>query len=98
VASAVLPAWRAGRIAPVAAMRDDVALPERSLRVRGIIGSVLTVLGVAVMAYGVGALEGSDAAKVLGVGAFLTFIGMIVAAPLLSRPVLHLLGRPGRAL
>jgi putative ABC transport system permease protein len=98
VASAVLPAWRAGRIAPVAAMRDDVALPERSLRRRGIIGAVMTVLGVAVMAYGVGTLEGSDAAKLLGVGAFLTFIGMIVAAPLLSRPVLHVLGAPGAAL
>ncbi|MGN6301316.1 MAG: ABC transporter permease [Angustibacter sp.] len=98
VASAVLPAWRAGRIAPVAAMRDDIALPERSLRLRGVVGIALTLVGVGVMAYGVGALEGSDAAKVLGVGAFLTFIGMIVAAPLLSRPVLHLLGAPGAAL
>ncbi len=98
VSSAVLPAWRAGRIAPVAAMRDDVALPERSLHVRGIVGGAMTAVGVAVMAYGVGALEGSDAAKVLGVGAFLTFIGMIVAAPLLSRPVLHVLGAPGARL
>ncbi len=47
---------------------------------------------------GSAALEGSDAAKVLGVGAFLTFIGMVVAAPLISRPVLHLLGAPGAAL
>ncbi|WP_162248045.1 ABC transporter permease [Angustibacter sp. Root456] len=98
VASAVLPAWRAGRIAPVAAMRDDIALPERSLRLRGAVGLLLILVGVAVMAYGVGALDGSDAAKVLGLGAFLTFIGMIVAAPLISRPVLHLLGAPGAAL
>ena len=94
--SAVLPALRAGRIAPVAAMRDDVALPEKSLRRRGLIGRHRPASSAsAVMVYGVTALEGSDAAKVLGLGAFLTFIGMVVAAPLLSRPVLTVLGAPG---
>ena len=98
VASAVLPALRAGRIAPVAAMRDDIALPERSLRRRGVVGALALGLGVAVMVYGVTALEGGDAAKVLGLGALLTFLGMVIAAPLLSRPVLHLIGAPGAAL
>ncbi|GAB3590994.1 ABC transporter permease [Angustibacter peucedani] len=95
VASAVLPAWRAGRIAPVAAMRDEIALPEKSLRRRGVIGLAMLVVGAAVMAYGVTQLEGNDAAKVLGGGAFLAFIGMIVAAPLMSRPVIRALGAPG---
>ncbi|WP_426560262.1 ABC transporter permease [Angustibacter sp. McL0619] len=98
VASAVLPAWRAGRISPVAAMRDEVALPEKSLRRRGLIGAVSLAVGVGVMTYGVTALEGNDAAKVLGLGAFLTFIGMIVAAPLISRPVLRVIGAPGAKL
>jgi putative ABC transport system permease protein len=96
--SALLPALRAGRIAPVAAMRDDVALPEKSLRRRGLVGGIGLVIGVAVMVYGVTALEGGDAAKVLGLGAFVTFIGMVVAAPLLSRPVLTVLGAPGARL
>lgn len=95
VSSAVLPAWRAGRIAPVAAMRDEVALPEKSLRRRGVVGIIVLVAGAAVMAYGVTRLSGNGAAKVLGAGAFLAFIGMIVAAPLMSRPVVRVLGAPG---
>ncbi len=98
VASAAIPAWRAGRIAPVAAMRDDIALPERSLRRRGALGAAGLVAGSAVMAYGVTALEGGDAARVLGIGALVTFLGLVVAAPLLSRPVLQVLGAPGARL
>lgn len=98
VAGAALPAWRAGRIAPVTAMRDDIALPERRLRLRGIVGALLVAAGVAVMAYGVTTMEGGAAARTLGFGAFATFIGLVVAAPLLSRPVIHVLGAPGAAL
>jgi putative ABC transport system permease protein len=98
LASALLPAWRAGRIAPVAAMRDDVALPERRLRLRGLVGGLLVALGAGTLAYAVAGLEGGDAARLLGVGAFATFIGLVVAAPVLSRPVLHVLGAPGAAL
>src|SRR5699024_9786216 len=39
--AAYLPARRASRIAPVAAMRDDVAMPESSIRRRVVLGSVL---------------------------------------------------------
>ncbi|MGH3391442.1 MAG: FtsX-like permease family protein, partial [Actinomadura sp.] len=42
VVAAYFPARRAAKIPPVAAMRDDVALPQRSLRIRIGIGSVLT--------------------------------------------------------
>ena len=94
VVSAVLPALRAGRIAPVAAMRDDVALPERSLRLRGVIGVVLLALGAAAMAYAVVSLDGRDAGIGLGLGAALAFFGLVVAAPLLSRPVIVVLAVP----
>jgi len=83
VVSAVLPALRAGRIAPVSAMRDDVALPERSLRLRGVIGVVLLGLGAAAMACAVVSLTGRDAGIGLGLGAALAFFGLVVAAPLL---------------
>ena len=44
--AAYLPARRASKIAPVAAMRDEIALPESALRKRLLGGVILTVLGV----------------------------------------------------
>ena len=93
-ASAVLPAVRAGRIAPVAAMRDDVAMPERGLRRRAVIGTLVLAAGAVVMALAAVSMDGSDAAKVLGLGAAVTFIGMVVCAPVLSRPVVRVLASP----
>ena len=93
-ASAALPALRASRIAPVAAMRDDVAIPERSLRLRAVIGTTLLALGAATMAYAVVVLDGRRAGVLLGLGAALAFFGLVVAAPLLSRPVIRVLAAP----
>ena len=97
LAAAVVPAVRAARIAPVAAMRDDVALPERSLRLRGAVGVLMIVAG------GVGlvvALVADGSASGLGVGAsaLALFLGTAVAAPLLARPVLRVIGAPFAAL
>ena len=43
--AALLPARRASRIAPMAALRDDVALPESTMRRRVLIGTVLVLAG-----------------------------------------------------
>jgi putative ABC transport system permease protein len=93
-ASAVMPALRAGRIAPVAAMRDDVAMPERGLRRRAVLGTGLLAAGAGVMAVAAMSMNGSGAAKVLGLGAAVTFIGMVVCAPVFSRPVVRALASP----
>src|SRR5699024_3600839 len=45
--SAYLPARRASKVAPVEAMRDDVATPGASVRRRTIIGTVLAASGIA---------------------------------------------------
>jgi putative ABC transport system permease protein len=91
--AAYFPARRAAKIPPVAAMRDDVALPTRSLRRRLIIGLLLTVVGVAVLILG---LSGStDKSGLLtGVGAGLTVLGVTVLAPVIAPAVLRVIGWP----
>ena len=87
------PAIRASRIPPVAAMRDGVALPERSLRVRAIAGGVLTLIGVVFIAGSIRGTTGGAAAKV-GIGIALVMVGVWVMSALLSRPVVRALGAP----
>ena len=47
--AAYLPARKAAKVPPVAAMRDDVAIPESSMRRRLIGGAALTVVGAGLM-------------------------------------------------
>jgi putative ABC transport system permease protein len=89
--AAYLPARHASRISPVAAMRDEVALPETSLRRRVIIGTVLIALGVASMALGF-AGSGSSALLMIGLGMLSILIGVSLLAPMIGRPVIRALG------
>ncbi|GAA0320934.1 ABC transporter permease [Streptomyces polychromogenes] len=85
--AALLPAWRTGRIAPVAAM-GSAHLPAtaKSLVVRNVLGSLISLAGIGVVFLGVS--MGGDGRMVIGAGAGLMLIGMIVLLPLLSRPVI----------
>lgn len=87
--AAWLPARRAAKIPPVAAMSSVHGVATtKSLVVRNSFGAVLALLGgAAVMA---GAAAGSDGRALIGIGAFLTLIGIIVLIPLLSRPFIAL--------
>ncbi|MBE1536213.1 ABC transporter permease [Actinomadura algeriensis] len=93
VVSAYFPARRAAKIPPVAAMRDDVALPQRSLRIRVALGSLLAAAGAALIAAGL-AGSGNGAVALVGGGAFAVFIGVTMLAPLISVPVVTVLGAP----
>ncbi|WP_285497933.1 ABC transporter permease [Actinomadura sp. NBRC 104425] len=93
VVSAYFPARRAAKVPPVAAMRDDVALPQRSLRVRVALGSLLTAAGAALIALGLTAGGGNPAIPV-GIGALLVFLGVAMLAPVISVPVVRVLGAP----
>lgn len=87
------PARRAGRVPPVAAMRDDVALPTGTLRRRLISGAILVALGTAALVVGlIGA--GDSTAMLVGGGAAFIFIGVALLAPVLSGPVIRLLSAP----
>lgn len=89
--AAYLPARRAAKVPPVAAMRDDVAMPERSLRVRLVVGSALAGIGVLAMLGGTLTSSGGTAATLVGLGALALIGGAIALSPVLSRPALRLI-------
>lgn len=89
--AAYFPARRASRISPVAALREDATLPERSLKIRGGGGAVLLVAGLATLVVGVGR-TGGRGASLVGISALLLIVAAIVLSPVLGRPVLAVLG------
>ncbi|MFD0570499.1 ABC transporter permease [Kitasatospora gansuensis] len=91
VLSAVLPAVRASRVAPVAAMSSgDQPSTQKSLLIRNIIGSVVAA-GFALILGGA-ATGGENGRYLIGGGAPFAMIGIFILLPLLSRPVIALVG------
>ena len=94
VLSAVLPARRAGKVPPLAAMRAtaiETAGPGRVCLFWGL-GSMLVGLGI------IGAVIGGSSNNLLGFGVLFVFIGTIVIGPSIARPVALFLGRPAETL
>ncbi|WP_406207662.1 FtsX-like permease family protein [Kitasatospora sp. NBC_01560] len=94
VLAAWLPARRAARVAPVEALNTvDQAPPKRSTVLRHSLGGLLTGLGVLCMLYVAAQRDGGDTnLQAAALGSVLTLTGMIVIAPLLSRPLIRLAG------
>jgi putative ABC transport system permease protein len=92
VLAALIPAVRASRIPPVAAMQE-AATASRPLTKVTVGGAVLLVLGGAGLAYGLsGRAKDATLGLILG-GVLVTFIAVTLLTPLLSRPVVAVLGR-----
>ncbi|MCW2938269.1 MAG: hypothetical protein JWN00_1254 [Actinomycetia bacterium] len=91
VLSAYFPARRAAKIPPVAAMRDDVSLPQRSLRIRVCVGGAFTAGGAIAMGSGIAGAT-SQPLALLGGGAAAVFLGIAMLAPVISTPVVRVLG------
>ncbi|MFJ2092240.1 ABC transporter permease [Streptomyces sp. NPDC087901] len=90
VLAAWLPARRAARIPPVAAMNSlYAAATVKSLVLRNSLGAVITLLGGAAVVAGA-AQSGTNAQVAIAAGAFLALIGIIILIPLLSRPAIAL--------
>ncbi len=89
VVAAYLPARRASRIPPVAALRDDVALPESSLRRRVVAGFVLIVVGAAGMVLGF-QKNGNAGLTLIGAGMLSVLVGVSLLSPWLGRPLTRL--------
>ncbi|WP_030811734.1 ABC transporter permease [Streptomyces sp. NRRL S-337] len=92
VLAAWLPSRKAAKIAPVEALNTVEAPPtQRSLMVRNSLGAVITGIGVAIMLY-VRTLTSVDDLTTAMAGSMVTLTGVIILAPLLSRPLVSLAG------
>jgi putative ABC transport system permease protein len=90
--SAYVPARRAARMPPVAAMRDDVVAAQRGLRRRTAVGALLAAVGIAALVAGTLSDDGGTGASLVGVGALALIVGAIALSPVLARPFLHTVG------
>ncbi|MFI9393777.1 ABC transporter permease [Streptomyces bauhiniae] len=93
VLAAYLPARRAGRISPMAALRDAGAPTDaRAGVIRAVIGLVLTGVGAASLAAAAATDHATTGSAWLGLGIVLTLIGFVVIGPLLASGVVRVLG------
>jgi putative ABC transport system permease protein len=88
--SAIGPARRAVRIAPIEAVAEQQVEQEIPLRRRFTWGAVITLGGAAALAVGLTAPQ----IALVGVGAVLIFIGVARLAPAVARPISSVIGRP----
>ncbi len=92
VVSAVLPARRASRVAPVAAMRGDVGAVTGGLGRRGLVGLALLLSGALVL--GVAVTREHVSWPLAALGAVGAVLGLLVGAPLVTRPVVRVIAWP----
>ncbi|MGI5242950.1 ABC transporter permease [Dactylosporangium sp. CA-139066] len=93
VVAAVMPALRASRIPPIAALQE-VATPDRPLTKLTISGALVGAAGGTLLGLGLaGKGSGTTTLWLILGGVLITFIGVALLTPLLARPVVGLLGR-----
>ncbi|MGH7722403.1 MAG: ABC transporter permease [Candidatus Dormibacteria bacterium] len=97
VLAATLPARRATRVAPVAALAEALPETQRLPRRRIIAGAIILAIGCALLLAGLFAGTGSTL-QLVGAGFLGVFIGVALLAPLLVRPIALVLGWPVRRL
>lgn len=95
MASVMIPARRAARIPPVAAMRPELGFEALSTR-RLIAGTTVTVIGVVAFLVGLFARPGGTIGllSLAGGGALLIFLGVASVSSTVARPVTKVLGWP----
>ncbi|MDH4148760.1 MAG: ABC transporter permease, partial [Acidimicrobiia bacterium] len=97
LAAATLPARRASRIAPMAAMREQALDASATSLVRLTAGIAVLATGSGLLLWGL--LGGPDnGVAIVGGGAALVFLGVATLGPIVARPFSDLVGRPIAAL
>ncbi|WP_369035472.1 ABC transporter permease [Streptomyces adonidis] len=92
VLAAYLPARRAGKVSPMAALRDaGTPADGRAGVVRGLIGLALTGAGGYALYLAATADKAKDGSLVLGAGIVLTLIGFVIIGPVLAGGVVRVL-------
>ncbi|RKN16176.1 FtsX-like permease family protein [Micromonospora musae] len=91
VVAALLPALRASRIPPIAAMQD-VATPDRPLTRITVTGGVVSAIGAVLLFLGLSGNAGDSTLVTILGGVLFAFIGVALLTPLISRPVVSVLG------
>ncbi|MEU1133253.1 FtsX-like permease family protein [Streptomyces sp. NPDC005900] len=92
VLAAYLPARRAGKVSPMAALRDaGTPADGRAGALRAVIGLVLTGVGVLGLYAAARADEAKEGSLFLGGGIVLTLIGFVVIGPVLASGVVRVL-------
>jgi putative ABC transport system permease protein len=92
IVAALLPALRASRVAPMAALRD-AATSDRPLTALTIMGTVPALLGVVAVAVALFGDLGDATLPALVGGVLLAFVGVAMLTPAIARPAVALLGR-----
>ena len=85
--AALVPARRASKVSPVAALRDDLTVQEKGLHRRLVFGTIALVVGGALVVTGFADAPGSSALWI-GAGAVIWVVTVAVMAPVLGHPVL----------
>jgi putative ABC transport system permease protein len=91
VVAALLPARRASRVPPVAALREVAVDGGQVGRIRPVIGLATLALGLGL---GLNAAFGSGGASMAGGGAALLLLAAIVLAPSVAGPLVRVIGAP----
>ncbi len=97
LAASVIPAFRAAKAPPVAALRDDLVPSHRSLRIRTIVGVAAAALTALVLVAGLSADKVSTGISLVGLSFVLAIGAAIVVAPAITGPVVRVLGWPFRS-
>ena len=97
--SSLIPAFRATRVPPIAALSEGVLQTGRTrLWIRALTSAVMAVAGVALISWVLlDDIEGGAGAARIGAGAVLLVISISIFSPRLIQPMVRVIGAPVRA-